>query len=715
MKLKPCSLILFMLLVHLMGQAQQKSTISEVSPGVYKISFGVPEKYAPYAFCTDKPLVESLNAMPETVFPFKPESIRADLTPRGCVVTIPLTASEQIYGFGLQLNSFVHNGSKKVPVVNSYPLNDLGYTHAPVPMYVSTKGYAVLVNTSRYPTFYIGTLKEAEGSRQGAGTVTGQSPDELYNNNEEAASSVVVDIPHAGGIEIFLFLGPEMRHAVQRYNLFSGGGAFPAIWGLGIKYRVKMDFKEDGVIKMASYFREKDIPCDVIGLEPRWQTASYSCSYVWNKENFPDPKRLIATLKNMNFKLNLWEHAYVHPTSPIHAALKGKSGNYLVWNGLVPDFVDQSARKIFSDYHEENFIKQGVSGFKLDECDNSDLTRARQVWGFPEMSSFPSGINGEQMHQVYGMLYARTMNDIYKKHNLRTYLDYRASNAFASSIPASVYSDTYDHKEYIRMVTNSGFSGLLWSPELRESVSEIEMARRLQTAILSAQTLVNSWYLQNPPWLQYNRGLNNKNVFLENAGELEDIVRTLFKFRMSLVPYLYTAFAEYRYEGTPPFRALVLDYPSDKNAQKIFDQYMVGESILAAPLSGTSDTRDVYLPGGVWYNYNTNEKLEGGKTYKIKVSLSEIPIFIKEGTILPMAKPTGSVNPDEPFEITCKIYGRMPSGATLFEDDGKTYNFEQGSFNRLELTWDGKKGKIQRKGNYKKNLYNIVAWEKIAE
>lgn len=195
MKLKPYSLILFMLLVPLKGQAQQKSTISEVSPGVYKICFGVPEKYAPYAFCTDKPLVESLNAMPEPpVFPFKPESIRADLTPRGCVVTIPLSASEQIYGFGLQLNSFVHNGSIKVPVVNSYPLNDLGYTHAPVPMYVSTKGYALLVNTSRYPTFYIGTLKEAEGSRQGAGTVTGQSPDELYNNKEESASSVVVDI-----------------------------------------------------------------------------------------------------------------------------------------------------------------------------------------------------------------------------------------------------------------------------------------------------------------------------------------------------------------------------------------------------------------------------------------------------------------------------------------------------------------------------------------
>jgi alpha-D-xyloside xylohydrolase len=708
-------LILIFLFLICQVKAQNLTDIKEISPGVFKISSGIPETFTPYKFCSDKPLTESLSAMPTSEFPFKLESVRVDLTSRSCVVTIPLTQSEQIYGFGLQMNSFNQTGMKRTPVVNSYPLNDMGYTHAPVPMYVSTRGYAVLINTARYTTFYCGTLKEAENISASENRVKmnlSQS-DELYNNKGPASGSVTVDIPHARGIEIFVFLGPDMKSAVERYNLFSGGGALPAIWGLGIKYRVKLDSKEENVFKTVRYFREKKIPCDVIGLEPRWQTASYSCSYVWNKENFPDPDKLTDSLRKMNFKLNLWEHAYIHPTSPIYNPLKNKAGNFLVWNGLVPDFADDNARKIFSDYHEENFVKKGISGFKLDECDNSDLTRAKQVWGFPEMSTFPSGIDGEQMHQVFGTLYARTINSIYKKYNLRTYLDYRASNAFASSLPASVYSDTYDHREYIRMISNSGFSGLLWSPELRESASETELARRLQTAILSAQTLVNSWYLQNPPWLQYNRTRNNNNEFLPNAEELEGIVRTLFNFRMSLIPYLYTSFAQYHFKGLPPFRALILDYPNDKNTENIFDEYMIGESILAAPLSGDSDTREIYLPEGAWYNFNTNERFEGGKKYRIQISLSQIPIFIKEGSIVPLAQPVEFVEQGKPFVIICKVYGKMASEAVLFEDDGNTYNFEKGDFNWVKLSWRDNKGKIERDGKYKKKLYNITGWEQI--
>lgn len=667
-----------------------KST--EVAPGVYKINYGEPDKFTPYAFCDESPMTEALKGLPKSKLPFNPELIEIISNDRGCNVSIPLSKEEQLYGFGLQMNSFKQRGLKRRPIVNDSPLNDLGYTHAPVPMYISTSGYAILINTSRYTTFYCRTLQKVK-------------------NND--TNMIVVDIPQAKGIEIFIFTGPSMRNAVQRYILFSGGGALPAIWGLGIKYRVKIDFNENNVLKTARYFRENHIPCDVIGLEPGWQTAVYSCSYKWNLQLFPEPQKLIDNLKTMNFHLNLWEHAFTNPTSPLYDKLKDKSGDYLVWNGLVPDFAEKEARDIFGNYHEETFVKHGISGFKLDECDNSNLTKGTETWSFPELSQFPSGIDGEQMHQVFGELYAKTIFSIYNKNNLRTYLDYRSSNAFAASYPASLYSDTYDHKEYIRMITNSGFCGLLWSPELRESGSETELLRRVQTAVLSAQTLVNSWYLQNPPWLQFDVNKNNSNIFLENAKELEALVRTQFNFRMSLIPYLYSAFAKYHFEGIPPFRALIMDYPDDKNSQSIFDEYMIGENILAAPLTGSSDTRKVYLPQGYWYNYNTNERYEGGKTYSVLTSLSQIPIFIKEGCLLPLAEPKDFVNPEKPFEITCKVYGDVASNTSLFEDDGVTFNFEKGNFNWVKLNWNGKEGSISRTGNYKGKLYQIVKWEKI--
>ena len=186
------------------------------------------------------------------------------------------------------------------------------------------------------------------------------------------------------------------------------------------------------------------------------------------------------------------------------------------------------------------------------------------------------------------------------------------------------------------MIVNSGFGGLIWSPEVRESKSINDLMRRTQTAVLSAQALFNSWYLKHPPWLQIDIDKNNKDSLMANAAEVETDIKKLLNFRMSLIPYLYNAFADYRFKGIPPFRALVMDYPDDKNTFNISDEYLIGEGILAAPLTGEDMERKVYLPAGTWYDFNTNKKYEGGASYAIKNSTTDIPIFIKAGTILPL-------------------------------------------------------------------------------
>jgi alpha-D-xyloside xylohydrolase len=663
------ALIVFSQLLILNAHSQ---TIQPAA-GVQKITVGAIDKFTPYSFCNEKPMVDALSALPAGKLPFNTDDIKITINDRGAVVEIPLDDTEQLYGFGMQIGSFNQRGLKKRPIVNDNPLNDLGYTHGPTTFYVSNKGYGVLINTSRYTTFYCGsTEKNAKSKTEAKGNNGGNSVEELYKNDGKASGYVTADIPGAKGIEVFVFAGPDLKTVMQRYNLFSGGGALPAIWGLGVKYRVKADFNQYQVDKMAAYFRNNHIPCDVLGLEPRWQTAAYSCSYVWNKSFFPTPNEFIDSMKNKGFHINLWEHAFISPKSPIYQPLKNKAGNYLVWNGLVPDFADTAASNIFANYHQQTFVNEGISGFKMDECDNSNIAFGSDTWSFPELSQFPSGIDGEQMHQLFGLLYQKTIYGIYKKLNRRTYLDVRASNAFASSYPAALYSDTYLHEEYIRMILNSGFAGMIWSPEVRESNTIKDFMRRSQTAVLSAQTLYNSWYLQNPPWLQINKEKNNKGELMENAKEVEADIRKLLNFRMSLIPYLYNAFADYHFKGIPPFRALVMDYPQDKNTFNLSDEYMIGNSILAAPLTEKADERKVYLPEGFWYDYNTNQKYEGGKYYTIKPDLNQLPIFIKAGTILPLAKPVEFVAPDTRFEITCYVYGNA-NKAALFEDDGGNF------------------------------------------
>ncbi|MEL5892466.1 TIM-barrel domain-containing protein [Bacteroides sp. GD17] len=687
-------------------------TVDTLANGIYRLSIGVPDKFTPYDFCPKEPKYDALDELAAGELPFMLEDIDMRVTGRGSRVCIPLQDGEQLYGFGLQIGSFQQRGLKKKPIVNDHPLNTLGYTHAPQPFYVSSKGYGILVNTLRYTTFYCGTHTEKHVQKESF-SPTGDvktSTEELYAN-KKSGSYVYVDIPNCDGVEVFIFKASDLKGAVQKYNLFSGGGCLPPMWGLGFKYRTKTDFTQEGVMRVQAYFRDKKIPCDVIGLEPGWHTAAYSCSYVWNKERYLDHHSMLKVLNENHYKVNLWEHAYVHPTSPLWKPLKDYSGDFLVWGGLVPDFALPETRTRFSDYHKQ-LMREGISGFKLDECDNSDISVGNATWGFPEMSTFPSGMDGEQVHQAFGMLYLRTLNEMYANENIRTFQDYRSSGLFASSIPASLYSDIYGYKDYIEMVCNSAFGGLLWSPEVRQSGSKAEFFRRLQVVLLSAHAVVDSWFLQNPPWLQYDKDKNNAGVFLTDSLEMENITRKQVNQRMRLLPYLYNAFAHYCMEGIPPFRPLLMDFSEDVKVQNITNQYMMGDNLMVTPLLDDTGKRTVYFPKGTWYNFNTNERYEGGGEHEVTIAMDEMPLFVKGGTILPLAKPLQYVADNSVFDIVCHVYGDASETAfTLFEDDGVSYDFERkNSYNWLFLEVKNGKGKCKRKGAYKGKRYNVSEW-----
>ena len=466
---------LFLLTTGLLSTAQVFAQ-KEIAPGVIKLEKGEIDTFTPYSLFGGKPIIEAMKSLPTAKLPFDTEEVQIKITDRGCLIEVPLEDYEQIYGFGLQFETFGQRGLRKCPIVNDNPLNGLGYTHAPQTFYVSTKGYGILVNTARYTTFLCGSNQKTRQSMQSTEVrkPISTTTEDLYKNRSNG-DKVFIDVPGAKGIEVFIITGPELLDVVKRYNLLSGGGCLPPMWGLGFKYRVKGDATQDSVMRFANYFRNNNIPCDVLGLEPGWQTATYSCSYIWNKERFPQHKEMLTRLQEKGYKVNLWEHAYVHPTSPIRKELEPYSGDFLVWNGLVPDFIKPEAHKIFTGYHR-TLIDEGISGFKLDECDNSNISFASATWCFPDLTQFPSGIDGEKMHQIFGSLYVNAMDSIYRAKNTRAYQDYRSSGMFMSPRSAVLYSDTYDPKEYIQALCNSAFGGLLWCPEVREAHSAEDLS-----------------------------------------------------------------------------------------------------------------------------------------------------------------------------------------------------------------------------------------------
>ena len=703
---------LFLLTTGLLSTAQVFAQ-KEIAPGVIKLEKGEIDTFTPYSLFGGKPIIEAMKSLPTAKLPFDTEEVQIKITDRGCLIEVPLEDNEQIYGFGLQFETFGQRGLRKRPIVNDNPLNGLGYTHAPQTFYVSTKGYGILVNTARYTTFLCGSNQKTRQSMQSTEVrkPISTTTEDLYKNRSNG-DKVFIDVPGAKGIEVFIITGPELLDVVKRYNLLSGGGCLPPMWGLGFKYRVKGDATQDSVMRFANYFRNNNIPCDVLGLEPGWQTATYSCSYIWNKERFPQHKEMLTRLQEKGYKVNLWEHAYVHPTSPIRKELEPYSGDFLVWNGLVPDFIKPEAHKIFTGYHR-TLIDEGISGFKLDECDNSNISFASATWCFPDLTQFPSGIDGEKMHQIFGSLYVNAMDSIYRAKNTRAYQDYRSSGMFMSPRSAVLYSDTYDPKEYIQALCNSAFGGLLWCPEVREAHSAEDFFHRLQTVILSPQAMVNAWYLQYAPWLQFDRGKNERGEFLPEAKQYEEYARTLINLRMELIPYLYTAFRTYQQEGIPPFRPLLMDDPKDERLRTISDQYMIGNGMMAAPLYENKKSRKVYFPEGVWYNFNTNEKYEGNREYEITTELNQLPLYVRQGTLLPLAEPIPYINTQTVFNLNCKIYGTPTATCQLFEDDGVSYDFQKGQFNQVTLNAAKGKVKLTRTKGYKIKRYQLKGYEFI--
>ena len=678
-----------------------------VYPGVWRATIGTPEQFTPVRSRLVVPQTDAFERLPGVVSAPLP-TIEGRRTERGCQVELPLRPNEQVFGLGLQFLSFAQRGKKKVTRVNADPKMDTGDSHAPVPFYVTTEGIGILIDTARYATFYFGDARPKP--TQAMANVTNPNPDPNYTHNLQDGDSglITVDVPHATGVDVYLFAGPAMLDAVKRYNVFSGGGVVPPEWGLGFWYRTASRATAQSALELAHEFRERKIPCDVIGLEAGWQTHAYSCTFVWDESRFPDPTGFVRSATDMDFKVNLWEHAFTHPASPLFEEIKPHSGEYGVWGGLVPDFAGQPARRAFGAYHDKTFINMGISGFKIDECDNSDYTGG---WSFPECSSFPSGVDGEQMHSVFGLRYQMAIWDEYRKRRQPTYNLVRSSGALATPYPFVLYSDLYDHRGFIRALVNSGFSGLLWCPEVRDALSEEDLIRRLQSVVFSPLAMVNGWYIKNPPWKQLNRRLNNEDQLLDGWEKLEARCREIVGWRMQLVPYLTAAFQRYAEDGTPPFRALVLDAPRDSRLYGVDDQYMVGDRMMVAPIfvedpataapgplrRNPDGGRRVVLPEGDWHDFWTGEVLKGGTQISVPGSTEKIPVFVKSGSIVPWADVGLFAGAPETRRITARVYG---DGSIPFE----LTNGNQ----TLHMSWRNGKGNTAGGSGF-----DVYAWEHI--
>lgn len=646
--------------------------------GVWKISAGTPEKVNLLSFLGVNPNWDAIAEIGDTNLPIDWNDIDIRMVDGKTYVRFPLDKEEKIFGLGLNFKTVEQRGRVMRLHVDHYGGADNGRTHAPVPFFVSSKGYGALINSARYVDVWVGTGIHLDSKNPPVARDRNTDPRwtaNPYSDNLELL------IP-AEGVEIILFSGKTMLDVVRRYNLYNGGGCLPPKWGLGFWHRVPSLYTSEQVLEEIAEFEKKKFPLNVIGLEPGWMSRSYPCTYEWDSTRFASPHIFLDSLKNEGIRVNVWMNPYVSPDGKLYDKILPYSGSHTVWCGLVPDYTLPEAQKILVEHFKSNQMDIGVSGYKMDENDGYDS------WLWPDVATFPSGVSAEQMRQLYGSIMQKVTTEMYKKNNERTYGLVRAGNAGTTSFPYVLYNDYYDHRDFITALINSSFIGVLWTPEVRASGTSEEWLRRIQTVCFSPLAMINAWAAGTKPW---------------SFPDVAESVQKMALLRMRLIPYLYTAFADYAFKGIPPFRAMnledgfvstetvsksVLDDTDNPYAlavkKEIKDQFMVGEYLLVAPMFAGEKERKVVLPSGKWYDFYTGEYVGNGEIITVSPGLDKIPVFVKNGGIVPMFPPIYKMD-DKEYPLEIRHYGNLPNSYELYDDDGETYDYLRGEYSRVRL------------------------------
>ena len=284
---------------------------TEVAPGVWKSAVGQPEALTLLSAAgATKPAREALAAMAKAGFPLDEKEIEGRQWAAKTAVRFPLGANEDIYGLGVDFSSMRRNGGVFELHVDHWDSRRgiTGRTHAPVPLYVSTKGFAVLFDSARYLRVTVG-----HGVRLAAKDkppVVDRTTGKGWQAHPRSDSIEV--LAGATGLDVYVFAGPSPLDAVRRYKLYSGGGALPPKWGRGFLARVQTNYTGDQALADIAEFRKNGIPLDMLGLEPGWMDQAYPCSLEWDKTRFPDPKGFLGALAQQHVRVNLW----FNPISP---------------------------------------------------------------------------------------------------------------------------------------------------------------------------------------------------------------------------------------------------------------------------------------------------------------------------------------------------------------------------------------------------------------
>lgn len=593
---------------------------------------------------------------------------------------VQLKKGTTYYGLGEKASSMVRNNK----VFHLWNSDTPAYRMNEDPIYES------------YP-FYIGLLK---------GKAFGVFYDNSFRTKFDFGGQLKTGVGYytnGGELRFYVFYGPEIKDVLRKYTEITGRSPLPPKWAMGYQQSRWSYYPDKELYRLADEFRSRGIPCDALYLDIDYMNGYRD--FTWNKNYFPEPKRMLKQLKDRGFKVVTIIDPGIKLDSTysvfddglkndVYVKYPGGS-NYIgtVWPGKVnfPDFSNPVTRKWWGKWIGKD-LKEGISGI-WNDMNEPSVFDGKTMPNFVEFDKDGYKASADEMHNLYGLLMARASYEGYRKAepNKRPLIITRA--AFSgiqrySSMWTGDNSATWDHVYLtMPMIMSTGlagepFAGFDIGGFIGSPSGEMYM-RFLQIGVLMpfcrTHTVADS--RAQEPW---------------DYGQMYTYInRKFIRFRYKILPVLYTSFYESTLNGSPIIRPLVWQYQNDPKVYHIDDQFMLGDHLMAAPVYKQGmNSRTLYLPKGKWYGFFNNKEYDGGRDITVNAPIDAVnvynkvfthpyaglPLFAQAGSVIPMQPVQQYVGQKKITNMTLRIYDGASRKSYLYEDDGKSQDYHKGVF-----------------------------------
>jgi alpha-D-xyloside xylohydrolase len=539
---------------------------------------------------------------------------------------LDLGVGDHVYGLGERFTAFVKNG-QAVDVWNADGGTSSEQAYKNVPFYLTDAGYGVFVDHPGHVSFEIGS----EVVSRTQFSVAGQR------------------------LRYYVIAGPDPKDVLRRYTALTGRPARVPDWsyGLWLSTSFTTEYDESTVMSFIDGMAERGLPLSVFHFDCFWMRRFHWSDFVWDPGTFPDPEGLLTRLHDRDLQVCVWINPYIAQRS--HLFDEGRELGYLVTrpDGSVWQWDKWQAGMALVDFTNPDavawyqgklraLLAMGVDCFKTDfgERIPTDV-----VWH--------DGSDPERMHNYYTHLYNRAVFDVLTevRGEGEAVLFARSATAGGQQFPVhwggdceSTFVSMAEARRGGLSLASSGFG--VWSHDIGgfEGTPDAAVFKRwLAFGLLSSHSRLHGSDSYRVPW-----------AFDEESVK---VTQRFTELKLSLMPYLSAVGRQAHAEGLPAMRPMVLEFPDEPGAATVDTQYLLGSSVLVAPVFSAAGDVDVYVPEGAWTSLLDGSVVEGPRWHRQRHGFDSLPVLVRPGTVLPVGARTDRPDYDHAEGVTLRLFG----------------------------------------------------------